>query len=255
MRVFYGFEKLTPLVRPVITVGSYDGVHAGHRELLGRIVKMAHDNGGESVVITFSPHPRIVLSHGKDHIELLNSLKEKIFLLEQVGIDNLIVAPFTEEFSNISSYDFVHDYLIGKIGVGTLVFGYNHHFGHNKEGNFAFLEHLQAQFGFNICEVSPQRVDNDKVSSTIIRTHIANGEIGKASKFLAHPYFIIATGVSNGKIESDEPHKLLPPAGKYAVTTSLDFPTVHTLIIDDGRKMILTEMPNEHTGDFMINFV
>lgn len=255
MRVFYGFQRLTPLVRPVITVGSYDGVHAGHRELLGRIVKMAHDKGGESVVITFSPHPRIVLSHGKDHIELLNSLKEKIFLLEQVGIDNLIVAPFTEEFSNISSYDFVHDYLVGKVGVDTLVFGYNHHFGHNKEGNFTFLEHLQAQFGFNICEVSPQRVDSDKVSSTIIRAHIANGEMCKASKFLAHPYFIIAEGVSNGKIESDEPYKLLPPAGKYIVTTSLDAPTSHTLIIDSNRKLKIEDMPNDHPNNFIIYFV
>ena len=141
MTVHYGFDSLPAFRNPVVTVGSYDGVHGGHRAILQRINELAAKNGGESVVVTFAPHPRIVLGKAEG-LKLLNTLEEKITLLEEVGVDHLVVAPFTEEFSRLSSEEYVREYLVKKIGVRTLVVGYNHHFGHNKDGDFRFLQSM-----------------------------------------------------------------------------------------------------------------
>lgn len=213
MKVFYGFEALPKFADPVVTIGSYDGVHAGHRELLGQIVGLAHRTGGESIVITFSPHPRTVLGNRGEKVELLNTLEEKILLLDSLGVDNLIVAPFTKEFSRIESYDFVRDYLVGKVGVAGLVVGFNHHFGHNHKGDFGYLKRLQAEFNFEIYEIPEKDVQRHKVSSTAIRKLIREGEMARAAELLAFPYFIAVTGGQN--LRSREPEKLLPPPGSY----------------------------------------
>lgn len=252
MKIFYGFDSLNSFVRPVVTIGSYDGVHAGHRELLARIVDMAHECGGESVVITFSPHPRVVLSGGTDHVQLLNTLQEKEFLLNQVGIDNLIIAPFTEEFSRVSGYDFVHDFLVKRVGVSTLVVGYNHHFGHNKEGNFDFLAHLKNKFGFEIHELQQQTIERNKVSSTVIRHLIEQGKMTEAARFLAHPYFILAPIARGGDVTINEPQKLLPPTGRYAVTINGQ---AYTVTIDDFQRVKVENYRSETEDEFMINFV
>ncbi len=152
MKVHYGFDSLPAFRSPVVTVGSYDGVHCGHRAILQRINEIAEQNNGESIVVTFAPHPRIVLGKAEG-LMLLNTLDEKMVLLEEVGIDHLIVAPFTEEFSRLSSEEYVRNYLVEKIGVRTLVVGYNHHFGHNKNGDFRFLQSLQEECGFEVCEI------------------------------------------------------------------------------------------------------
>ena len=227
MRVFYGFDHLPVLRNPVVTVGSYDGVHAGHRRLLERIVRLAREQEGESVVVTFSPHPRTVLGNRGERVVLLNSLREKALLLEEVGIDNLIVVKFTKAFSRISSTVFVTDYLLGRIGARTLVIGYNHHFGHNQEGNFDFLRQLQQRFDFSIYEIPRQDVDRDKVSSTVIRRLIEAGEIGKANRLLGHAYFMIARADADGRVWPDDPAKLLPPPGEYPVSV-------------EGRQGVLT---------------
>lgn len=220
MKVFNGFDNLPHFTNPVVTVGSYDGVHAGHRKLLGKIGDTARETGGESVVVTFSPHPREVLGGGEP-VRLLTTLKEKTILLEQAGIDNLIVAPFTREFSKLSSYDFVKHYLIDKIGVRTLVVGYNHHFGHNKTGDFDYLDRMGDRFGFDIYMVPRHDVDDDKVSSTIIRKLICEGKVAQASKFLGYPYFIVGRIDQGGAFVPDELSKLLPPQGRYAVSVSI----------------------------------
>lgn len=213
MRVCYGFDELGGLRSPVVSVGSYDGVHRGHRQLLARIVALARESGGESVVVTFAPHPRIVLGGGDIH--LLNSLEEKRMLLESVGIDVLVVARFDEDFSRVTSYDFVRDYLIRKIGVRTLVVGYDHRFGHDQQGNFGYLSRLQEEFGFRVVEVSRQEVDNHKISSTTIRHLIGEGKMDEAARYLGFPYFILVKIGRGGAVLIDEPAKLLPPPGDY----------------------------------------
>ncbi len=227
MRVFYGFDTLPVLRNPVVTVGSYDGVHTGHRHLLERIVRLAKEQQGESVVVTFSPHPRTVLGNRGEQVVLLNSLREKILLIEAVGIDDLIVVEFTKAFSQISSYEFVREYLLGKIGAKTLVVGYNHHFGHNQEGNFDFLRRLQQTMNFSIYEIPRQEVDQDKVSSTVIRRLIRAGEMEKANRLLGHAYTLIVQTDERGEMVPDDPDKLLPPPGEYSVTV-------------DGRNDTLT---------------
>lgn len=212
MKVHYGFESLPTFRAPVVTVGSYDGVHCGHRAILSRINELAEKGGGESVVVTFAPHPRIVLGKA-DGLKLLNTLDEKIALLDEVGIDHLIVAPFTEEFSRLSSEEYVRNYLVEKIGVQTLVVGYNHHFGHNKNGDFRFLQSLQEECGFEVCEISRQQIDDEKVSSTVVRGLIAEGDMAHAMRLLGRPYILIV----NLKEYVADPYKLLPPNGRYRV--------------------------------------
>lgn len=212
MKVHYGFNSLPAFRAPVVTVGSYDGVHGGHRAILRRINELAAQNGGESVVVTFAPHPRIVLGKA-DGLKLLNTLEEKIALLEEVGVDHLIVAPFTEEFSRLSSQEYVRDYLVERIGVHTLVVGYNHHFGHNKDGDFRFLQSMQAEYGFEVYEISRQQIDDEKVSSTVVRQLITAGDVAHAMRLLERPYILI----TNLKERAIDPYKLLPPNGRYRV--------------------------------------
>lgn len=212
MKVHYGFDSLPAFRAPVVTVGSYDGVHGGHRAILRRINELAAQNGGESVVVTFAPHPRIVLGKA-DGLKLLNTLEEKIALLEEVGVDHLIVAPFTKEFSRLSSQEYVRDYLVERIGVHTLVVGYNHHFGHNKDGDFRFLQSMQTEYGFEVYEISRQQIDDEKVSSTVVRQLITAGDVAHAMRLLERPYILI----TNLKERAIDPYKLLPPNGRYRV--------------------------------------
>lgn len=216
MKVYYGFDSLPAFKSPVVTVGSYDGVHGGHRVILKHICKLARQNRGESVVVTFAPHPRIVLGKAEG-LKLLNTLEEKIVLLDEVGIDNLIVAPFTEEFSRLSSEEYVRDYLVGKIGVKTLVVGYNHHFGHNKDGDFRFLQTLQSQYRFEVCEIPRQQIDDEKVSSTVVRRLISEGQMAHATRLLKRHYMLIISADDKGKFSPTDQYKLLPPNGRYRV--------------------------------------
>lgn len=249
MKIFNGFDNLPQFRNPVVTVGSYDGVHAGHRKLLDRINSIARQNGGESVVITFSPHPREVLPDGNG-IKLLSSPSEKAILLESAGIDNLIIAPFTPEFSRISSYDFVKRFLIDRIGVHTLVVGYNHHFGHDKTGDFKYLEKMAEQFGFDIYMVPRYDVDHDKVSSTVIRQLIADGKVAQAAKYLGYPYFIAGRIDRDGTMHPESPSKLLPPADQYRVETIEEGsgdPTPAILCVDGDGKLRVLPQNQTHT--------
>lgn len=228
MRVFRGFDDLPRFRNPVVTVGSFDGVHAGHRKLLRTVAEIAADKEGESVVVTFSPHPREVV--GGDPPKLLTTLEEKIFLLERAGVDNLVVAPFTSAFSRLSSSDFVRDCLVGRIGVATLVVGYNHHFGHGKAGDFHSLGNLSNELGFDIYMVSRQDVGHSKVSSTVIRNLIGEGRLAEAARFLGYPYFIFAQTDENGVVTPREPNKMVPPPGRYPVTAETDGVKIRTVL-------------------------
>lgn len=225
MRVFYGFDNLPVFRKPVVTLGSYDGVHAGHRVLLRRVTNIALANGGESVVITFHPHPRTVTDKNGARIKQINTLEEKLLLFEKIGIDNVIIAPFTEEFSRTPAEDFIITYLVGKVGVDTLVVGYNHHFGHNKTGDYGYLGKLNSQYGFNTYIQPREEVGHNKVSSTVIRDLIGSGEMDEAAELLAEPYFIIVHTDTDGAVKPIDADKLLPPKGSYSV-----------LLTDGGRE-------------------
>ena len=215
MKVVWGFDN-TPLIRNgVATVGSYDGVHSGHRILLDEVVRRAKECDGESVVLTFEPHPRITLGNDEG-LRLLSSFEEKSRLLEQVGIDYVVVIPFDKAFSRLSREEFIDDYLVGKLGLKQLVVGYNHHFGHNKEGNHSFLLQHGA---LEVVEVAQYTDNGNKVSSTTIREALAEGDFTLARQLLGHPYIIIGMADAEGVVSTDK-YKLLPTDGRYACTVN-----------------------------------
>ena len=215
MKVFHGIDRLPAFRHPAATVGSFDGVHGGHSELLAAVRRFARERGGESIVVTFSPHPRIVLETQTD-LRLLTTLDEKVWLLERAGIDNLVVIPFTREFSRTGSADFIRRDLIGKLGVETLVMGYNHHFGHNKEGDYGSLRSSERPT-LRLYRIEPFSVGGEKVSSTVVRSLVEHAEMARAARMLGHPYLLMAD-VARGSLRIDDPYKLLPPAGEYSVT-------------------------------------
>ena len=181
MRVFHGFDALPHFVRPAVTVGSYDGVHLGHRALIGRLIAEARANGGESIVLTFEPHPRITLGKAEG-LRLLTTLDEKTALLEELGVDNVIVIPFDRAFSALSGEEFADDYLIGKVGAETLVAGYNHRFVHDRID----CDTLAASGRLRVVKVGPCRVDGEHVSSTVIRRLLDEGKTAEAELLLGY---------------------------------------------------------------------
>ncbi|WP_295939735.1 FAD synthetase [uncultured Alistipes sp.] len=213
MRVFHGFDSLPHFERPAVTVGSYDGVHGGHRALLRTLTDTAREQSGESVVFTFEPHPRVTLGRAEG-LRLLTSLEEKAYLLEKAGVDNLVVIPFDEAFSRLTPDEFIRDYLVGMAGAQTLVVGFDHHFGRDKQGNYDYLDN--HRFGLRVVEVDECDVDTQKVSSTVVRRLIGHGKMEQAAKLLGYPYLLIAA-LKNGKGSIGEPLKQLPPPGRYNV--------------------------------------
>lgn len=241
MKIFRGFDTLGRFVRPAVTVGSYDGVHSGHRALLRALVEAARAQGGESVVCTFEPHPRITLGRA-DGLRLLTTLDEKAWLLERAEVDNLVVIPFDEAFSRLTPEAFVHDYLLVRAGAETLIVGHDHRFGHGGAGNYDLLDGLEL--GLRIVRVAECGVawgdHTQHVSSTAIRRLVAQGDMAQAAALLGHPYVLIGKAAPIGKEEEawercqrhgapiaveestsrlliDEPLKLLPLPGMYEV--------------------------------------
>lgn len=230
MQVHYGLDKEFNIKNPVITTGSFDGVHIGHKTILNRLRKLAREVGGESVLITFHPHPRKVLypdSAGKN-MKLINSQSEKIKLLKTTKLDHLIIVDFTIEFSKMSSADFIRKILAGKLSARKVVIGFNHHFGHNREGDFTYLYELGRYFNFDVEEIPQQDIDNETVSSTKIRKALCEGNIQRANAYLDH-YYIIRGSLEKGdpglrsrgfptlKLVVEEDTKLIPPDGVYAI--------------------------------------
>lgn len=230
MRIFYDFDNLSNIPKPVVTTGSFDGVHVGHKAIINRINKTAAEIGGESVLITFHPHPRKVLfpeTAGKD-LFLINSQQEKIELLRKAGLQNLIIVTFTLEFAHTSSVDFIRNILVAKLHAARIVIGFNHQFGYNREGNFDFLRDLGEYYHFEVEEIPEQDIHNETVSSTLIRKSLQEGRIQRANAYLDHHYMIIgkllegneglkAFSIQTLGIEIEEDCKLVPPDGVYAI--------------------------------------
>ena len=233
MKVYNSIETFQKIENAVITTGTFDGVHKGHRVIINQLKNIAKKINGETVVLTFFPHPRMVLYPDDNDLRLIDTIEERKELLAKVGVDHLIIHPFSKEFSRISSLDFVRDILVGKLGVHTLVIGYDHHFGENREGSFEHLKEFSPVYGFEVEEILAQEVQQVSVSSTKVRTSLETGEINAANSFLDHPYSIIGTVVHGDKlgrelgfptanIEVKEWYKLIPKNGVYAVKVIVD---------------------------------
>lgn len=247
MNIYYDFDKLPHFKQTVITVGSFDGVHSGHRMLLRKVVAEAKAADTESIVVTFEPHPREVLAGG-DNVRILTSLKEKIWLLAKEGIDNLVVARFTPQFAALTSEEFVRDVLCARLHAGTVVAGFNHRFGSDRQAPADRLERLAAQYGFKVCRMDACTVGGQKVSSTVVRGLIDSGDIQGVAELLGHPYFIVADVVKS-EVMIAHPHKQLPPDGSYRVKVD---GVADELYVGVGRLMLGA---CSTTSDAMIEFV
>lgn len=229
MKIYHGVEDFVRLDYAVVTSGTFDGVHLGHQKILSRLREIALQERGESVVITFWPHPRLVLHPEDTTLQLLNTFEEKAELLKKQGINHLIRIPFTKEFSQLSSQDFIDRLLVNTIGTRKLVIGYDHHFGKNREGSFEQLKLNGPKFGFQVEEIPRQDVDHIGVSSTRIRQALESGDIDTATHFLGTNYSITGRvvigdklgrvlGYPTANIEIENKNKLIPADGIYAVT-------------------------------------
>ncbi len=228
MKIYEGLSGFPTLSNPVVTSGTFDGVHLGHQKILRRIREIARSMNGETVLITFWPHPRLVLYPDEHKLRLLTTFEEKTKLLRQFGIDHLITIPFTHGFSQLTSREFIDKILVDTIGTRKLVIGYDHRFGKNREGSFEYLKTHHHEFGFGLEEISRQDVDEIGVSSTKIRQALETGNIAVANSCLGRPYElngIVIKGQQIGRsigfptanVHIPNDYKLIPKDGVYAV--------------------------------------
>ncbi len=213
----------------VITVGTFDGVHEGHRALMETVVRKAKEREARSVVITFDPHPRDIISPRSDGIRLLTSLEERSEILNDMGVDVLLVIPFTRDFSLLSSEDFVRNIVFGKVGVSEFVIGYDHHFGRDRSGTIETIEKLGKELGFEAYVVSRKEMGNVTISSTTIRRELQeHGNVRQAARLLGRPYMLNgivmhgdergrAIGFPTANLKPEHPNKVIPKKGVYAV--------------------------------------
>lgn len=232
MRVFQGFDELEKIPNPVLTIGTFDGVHLGHQRIIQQLNEEAQKHGGESVLFTFYPHPRMVLFPDSHGLKLLQTQVEKIEKLERMGLQNVIVHPFTKEFSRLTAVEFVRDYLVNKLNVKTIVIGYDHQFGKNREGSLELLKDLGPVYDFNVIEIAAQDIDDVNVSSTKIRNALSTGNIETANLFLGAPFELNGTvipgkqvgrkiGFPTANMDLGSSVKIIPAAGVYLVRTVL----------------------------------
>ena len=232
MKIYHSINEFNTLKNAVVTIGTFDGVHIGHQKIINRVNELAKTSGGESVVLTFFPHPRMVLYPDDHGLLLLNTLDEKKKLLDQYGVQHLIVHPFSQKFSRTSVTEYVRDLLVNKIGTKKLVIGYDHHFGRNREGTIKDLQELGTVYNFEVEEIPEQDIHDVAVSSTKIRNSLLEGDVTTAREFLGHDYSlngIVVKGKEIGRtlgfptanIHVTENYKLIPPKGIYAVTVGI----------------------------------
>ncbi|MDQ0108552.1 riboflavin kinase/FMN adenylyltransferase [Chitinophaga terrae (ex Kim and Jung 2007)] len=233
MQVHRDLDQLPEFRNAIITIGTFDGVHAGHRFIIEQLQQAAKECHGETVIITFDPHPREVLQPQSNTLRLLTTLPEKIALLEKEGIDHLVVVPFTKAFSEMSAISYLEDFLIQRFRPHTIIIGYDHRFGHNREGGLELLEAEQQQYGFQLIEIPKQVVHDLTVSSTKIRNSLNEGAVQLANELLGYTYFLTGTvchgdkmgrqlGYPTANLQLADSRKLIPAEGIYAVRASIN---------------------------------
>jgi len=232
LEIFSSIKKFKSNSKTFVTIGTFDGVHLGHQKVLKKLITNAKKNDAKTLLLTFFPHPRMVLQ--KDvNIKLINTIDERIALLQKTGLDYLIIQPFDEEFSKLTALKFVRNILVNKLNVVKLFIGYDHHFGKNREGNFEQLKEYSYTYGFKLQKISQKDVNSITISSTKIRKAIENGNIEKVNNYLGYNFMLtgnVVEGKSIGKkmnfptanLNVEEPYKLLPKTGVYIVKSVIN---------------------------------
>ena len=233
MKIYTDLNKLPVFKNAVLTIGSFDGVHIGHQQIIKKINKHAAQIGGCSVLITFHPHPRLIVSKDSHNLRLINTLEEKAALLEQYAVDALVVVPFSKAFASQSPEAYILDFLVAHFQPAVITIGYDHKFGKNRKGDISYLRKFEEEGGFRVIEISKQEVADIAVSSTKVRQALSSGAVSKAAQLLGHFYSLqglVVKGQQTGtkigfptaNVSVQDTHKLIPPEGIYAVEVSID---------------------------------
>ena len=240
MNIFHSINEFHSDKKTIVTIGTFDGVHLGHAAILKKLTQNTQNETFESTVLTFFPHPRMVLQ-GKSDLKLLNTIIEKIELLEKIGIDNLIIHPFDETFAELNAEAFVSTILVDHLRVQKIIIGYDHRFGKNRTANIDDLISFGAQYGFEVEQISAQEIDEISISSTKIRTALEKGDIQLANEYLGYSYFLSGTvvkgkqlgrtiGFPTANIALEEDYKLVPQNGVYVVQAEIDSKTIYGMM-------------------------
>ena len=240
MKIFHSINEFHSDKKTIVTLGTFDGVHLGHAAILKKLTQNTQNETFESTVLTFFPHPRMVLQ-GKSDLKLLNTINEKIELLEKIGIDNLIIHPFDEKFAELNAEEFVSRILVGQLGVQKIIIGYDHRFGKNRTANIDDLISFGTQYGFEVEQISAQEIDEISISSTKIRTALEEGDIQLANEYLGYRYFLSGMvvkgkqlgrtiGFPTANISLEEDYKLVPQNGVYVVRAEIDGKTIYGMM-------------------------
>jgi riboflavin kinase/FMN adenylyltransferase len=233
LKVYTDIGQFRAVNNPILTIGTFDGVHLGHKKIIERLKELKALHGGETVVFTFDPHPRTVLFPEQKDLKLITTTAEKTELIREMGIDHLIIFPFSREFARLSSEEYIREFLIKKLHTKILVIGYDHRFGHNREGNIDTLKRYSTELNYSVEEIPAQDIDQINVSSTRIRRALEEGNIQTVNSYLGYPYFFTGNIVAGKKlgrtigyptanIAVENHMKLLPAIGIYAVTVEIE---------------------------------
>lgn len=233
MKIYHHISDFTKLNNAVAAIGTFDGVHFGHQKIIKRLCELAKTTGGESVVVTFFPHPRSIIDPENQDLKMINTIAEKAALLEGLGVDHLIITPFTRDFSNLSAEEYIKDVLVGKIGIKNLIVGYDHRFGKDRKGGMAELIKYAEPLGYQVEEIPEQDVHDVSVSSTKIRKALLAGDVALAREFLGYNFSLYGRVIKGDKIGRtigfptanifiEESYKLIPSDGIYAVKIGMN---------------------------------
>jgi riboflavin kinase / FMN adenylyltransferase len=228
MKVHHDLSSLPTFTNPVITIGTFDGVHFGHRKIIEQLTQQAKTIYGESILISFEPHPRLIINPLDNSLEILSTLSEKINILSELGIDHFVIVPFDAAFANQTALQYISDFLITYFHPHTIIIGYDHQFGKNREGNLQLLQQLQDQYQYQLIEIKKQLIAEIDVSSTIIRKSLQTGNLQKANELLQHAYSLTGTvihgdkrgrtiGYPTANIAIHNKYKLIPDNGVYVI--------------------------------------
>ncbi|MGM1427861.1 bifunctional riboflavin kinase/FAD synthetase [Sphingobacterium lactis] len=243
MKIYRNLEEFQPLDYAIVTIGTFDGVHVGHQKILNKVTELAKDNTGETVLLTFFPHPRLIINPDDDSLRLINDIEEKVERLAISGLDHLIITPFTRDFSNQTPEEYISNVLVNKIGCKKIVIGYDHHFGKDRKGTIKDLIHYAQIFDYGVDEIPEQDIEDVAVSSTRIRESLIKGDITTANKYLGYPFELTGTVIKGDQIGREigfptanlhvhESHKLIPAYGIYAVEVEI-YPRTTEIVTGD----------------------